>query len=142
MPMKNLEQIRAARALRFWHRPANGETAPGAAPAEIEAAQRLPVLLLKHGLLATLALAKSQGDQSALGKLMIEIGGFLCGNERRVLPPWPPRRPGEGALDPLIRLLTEGDAANSQRLQQATAEALAYGSYLRRFAPLPIPESK
>ena len=140
--MKNLEQIRAAQALKFWNRPGKAEGVAGATPAEVEATRRLPVLLLKHGLLATLALAKSQGERSALGKLMLEIGGFLGSSERRVLPPLPPRRPGESALDPLIRLLTEGDAANSQRLQQATAEALAYGGYLRRFAPPSTAEAK
>jgi hypothetical protein len=47
----------------------------------------------------------------------------------------PLARQGETELETFIRLLTEGNQATSGRLQVATAEALAYLGYLKRFAP-------
>jgi CRISPR/Cas system CMR-associated protein Cmr5 small subunit len=137
--VKNLEQIRAKHALSFWN-PAGAEKEKAAPPlAEVrgeaggDVVSKLPALIMANGLLATLAFAKSKGN--GYETLMVELCRFLCDPERRVLPDAGPLRQGESKLDRYIRLLADGAEADSQRLQQATAEALAYLGYLKRFAP-------
>ncbi|MBM3888824.1 MAG: hypothetical protein FJ388_06820 [Verrucomicrobia bacterium] len=97
------------------------------------AAHSLPSLVLTHGLLATLALAKARGG--ALRTLMLEVCRFLCDPERALLPPPSPKQERDDELDPYLRLLTDGNDATSLQLQRATAEALTYLATLKRVAP-------
>jgi CRISPR/Cas system CMR-associated protein Cmr5 small subunit len=130
--MQNLEQIRASQALRFWN-PPNGQRPDAGGVNKGDVINGLPALIINNGLLATLAFAKAKGGGHST--LMLEVCRFLCDSARKALPPAPPRQANEADLDPYIRLLTEGKDATSVRLQIATTEALAYLSYLKRFAP-------
>ena len=130
--MKNLEQIRAAHALNFWH-PADGQPPAGRGVNNGDVISKLPSLVVSNGLLPTTAFAKSKGGGH--GELMTAVFRFLCHADRALLPQPPRPRQGEDELDTYIRLLTDGEAATSMRLQLATAEALAYLGYLKRFAP-------
>ena len=121
--MKNLEQIRAAQALKFWNSdPA--KKVPGREASEI--VRKLPALLLTNGLLATIASAKAGSEGWKI--VMEEIGSFLSPGKMGILPAPAPR------LDNLITVLTN-ELSDSLLLQRATAESLAYAGYLRRFAP-------
>lgn len=132
--MKNLEQVRAANALRFW-KPDQGQEPSVRGVNDGDVISKIPSLIISNGLLATLAFAKSKGPTSSHLELMREVCRFLCCEERRVMPAPQDRRNGDDALDPYVRLLTEGSSATSLRLQAATVEALAYLGYLKRFAP-------
>lgn len=130
--MKNLEQIRAAHALSFWH-PTRGEAPSARGVNQGDVVNKLPALIVANGLLQTAAFARSKGGGHE--ELMLAVFRFLCHRDRGLLPPPPQPRPGENELDTYIRLLSDGQDANSHRLQAATAEALAYLGYLKRFAP-------
>jgi hypothetical protein len=128
--MKNLEQIRAAHALKFW----NSEAArklPGRECADI--LRQLPSLLMSHGLLATLAHAKINSETWKI--LMDELGAFLSPGKMGVLPA------AAANLDNLIQILTQ-DSSDSLLLQRATAEIFLYLGYLKRFAPRPDPTAR
>ena len=129
---KNLEQIRAAHALTFWH-PANGNSPSTRGVNDGDVISKLPSLIVSNGLLATTAFAKSKGGGHE--ELMTAVFRFLCHDDRRLLPTPPQPRQGETDLEPFIRLLTDGRDATSVRLQRATSEALAYLGYLKRFSP-------
>lgn len=129
---QNLEQIRAKHALNFWH-PAQGETPTARGVNNGDVISKLPSLVVSNGLLQTLAFARSKGGGHE--ELMTAVFRFLCHADRALLPQPPVPRQGETQLDIFIRLLTDGDGATSTRLQLATAEALAYLGYLKRFAP-------
>jgi hypothetical protein len=121
--MKNLEQIRAAQALRFW----NSEPARRVAGREGgDPVQKLPVLILSNGLLATIAFAKANGAGFEI--LAREIGEFLSPGHMNVLPAPAPD------LDHFIKVLTH-EKSDSLLLQRATTEALAYLAYLKRLGP-------
>lgn len=150
--MKNLEQIRAAHALVFWkpaceklHRASEAEKEGDKATAarlrrEVDAEyggatggdviSKLPSLIVGNGLLATLAFAKSKGKGHE--KLMLEVVDHLPSEGISAMPLPTRGAAGDSALDPAIRKLSE---CNSLVLQRATAEALAYLGYLKRFAP-------
>jgi CRISPR type III-B/RAMP module-associated protein Cmr5 len=126
--MKNLEQIRALNAHRFWN-PA--DEAGRARLEEVRGEQEgdvvrgLSSLIISNGLLATLAFAKEKGK--GYKTFLEEIGAFLS----------TAREDGRGlinqpvkTLDDFIKVLTSND---SSLLQQATDEALAYLGYLKRF---------
>jgi CRISPR/Cas system CMR-associated protein Cmr5 small subunit len=122
--MKNLEQMRAAHALKFWagnrHEDLKGEHGS-------QVARELVTQLVNQGLLATIASAKDQSlsdRRSGAEELMLEVGKFLAAKERGLLP-FPVNQ-----TDDLVRGLTSHPA---WLLQQATAEALAYLGYLKRF---------
>jgi CRISPR/Cas system CMR-associated protein Cmr5 small subunit len=132
--MQNLDQIRAKHALHFW-KPEQGQPPTARGVNQGDVISKLPSLIISNGLLATLAFAKSKGAASGHFELMREVFRFLCSEDRRALPAPPARRNGDDDLDPYICLLTEGNEATSIRLQIATAEALAYLGYLKRFAP-------
>lgn len=130
--MQNLEQIRAKHALNFWH-PERGPSPTAAGVNNGDVISKLPSLIISNGLLPTAAFARSKGGGHEM--LMTEVLRFLSHADRRVLPAAPARRAQEVELDACLRLLTEGNDATSTRLQIATAEALAYLGYLKRFAP-------
>ncbi len=116
--MQNLEQIRAKHALEFWNNSKNDDRVKGEAGGDVVSG--LSSLIINNGLLATIAFAKEKEGHK---KFMEEIGRFLS-KERMVL------NGSISSLDDFIKILTRGD---SNLLQQATAEALAYISYLKRF---------
>jgi CRISPR/Cas system CMR-associated protein Cmr5 small subunit len=150
--MQNLEQLRAANALEFWREAAQKLAQANAAKAdgdnatadrlrrEVDQAyggagggdvvSKLPSLIVNNGLLATLAFAKSK--EGGHCKLMAALVAFLSKREVQATPAPDGFRQGDGPLDPYIRVLTTSD---SIVLQRATTEALAYLSYLKRFAP-------
>ena len=122
-PVESLEDIRARHAQRFWS---------ASSDAAVVVHSLLP-LVLTHGLLATLAFAKSHGGGQRA--VMLGVCRFLSDPERAVLPPPLPKQERDDELDPYLRLLTDGTDATSLRLQRATAEALAYLVTLKRLTP-------
>ncbi len=125
--MKNLEQTRAAQALKFWSSDAAKKL--GAREAT-EILRRLPPLILTNGLLASLAHAKASPDSWRI--VLEEIGAFLSPGKMEVLPVPAPN------LDSFLQALTN-ELSDSLLLQRATAEALLYLGYLQRLAPRPKP---
>ncbi len=126
--MKNLEQIRAFHAHRFWIKEADDRNQRKEADDRNErnnVVRGLSSLIMTNGLLATLAFSMDkQGDYL---KLMTEIGQFLSSqgeNGRNLF------RAKIETLDEFIQHLING---NSAQLQMATDETLAYLSYLKRF---------
>lgn len=130
---RNLEQIRALHAHRFWD-----ENWPDPQQAKVrlkdvrgadggDVVSKLGPLILECGLLATASLAKQKGGGHEA--LLREVGRYLGseGPEGRHLLPLPAE-----TLDALIRQLTQNP---SSLLRQATAEALVYAGYLKRLAP-------
>jgi hypothetical protein len=130
--MQNLEQIRAKHALNFWN-PSQEQPPSARGVNQGDVISKLPSLIMSNGLLATAAFAKSKGGGHE--ELITAVFRFLSAPDRGVLPAPPQARQGERELDTFIRLLTDGHDATSTRLQVATAEALAYLGYLKRFAP-------
>ena len=112
--MKNLEQIRAAAAL------------PVALDLKRSAISKLPGLILNNGLLATAAFCDAQGgganrsDQvTAMRAVAIHLAARgIVGNKVNDIKP----------------MIADLSARNSIDLQRATSEALAFLSFLKRFA--------
>ena len=123
--MKNLDQLRAAQAARFWKSEPARKLAAADALADVH---KLPALVLNNGLLATLALAKSHGQ--AVRIIMDDLAAFLSPGRIGVLPV-----PASN-LDSLINVLTH-ELSDTLLLQRATGETLAYLRFLVRFAPRP-----
>jgi len=128
--MKNLEQIRALHAHRFWN-PKEDDSVGRKRLEEVKGEQGgdvvrgLSSLIISNGLLATLAFAKEKGK--GYKTFMEEIGRYLGsqGDDGRKLFT---RR--INTLDEFIGMLTSND---SLLLQQAADESLAYLAYLKRF---------
>jgi CRISPR type III-B/RAMP module-associated protein Cmr5 len=112
--MKNLEQIRAAAALE----PAKS--------LDKAAVNKLPAMILSNGLLATIAFCHSEssgGNRSHMANALMATAKHLVGQN---LAP-------TGAND-LMAFAHALSTQDSHHLQRATAEALAFIGYLRRFA--------
>ena len=130
--MKNLEQIRAKHAHEFWDptqpTPESGAKRLATIKGEHggDVVSGLGSMIVNNGLLATLAFAKAKAE--GYETFAKEIGRFLSstGPDGRQL-----LRQDTATLDRFITVLTDND---SIVLQQATAEALAYLNYLKRFA--------
>jgi len=121
--MKNLEQIRAMHALAFWQARQNDAEVKGDQGGDV--VRGLSSLIINNGLLATIAFAKEKGK--GYDTFMKEIGRFLGSagpDGRKVLPQ------EVAGLEQFVSVLTSND---SELLQQATAETLAYLGYLKRF---------
>lgn len=119
--MKNLEQIRASSA---WsaarsNAPFKGKEEGG------NVAKTLPPLIMNHGLLQALAYATEKRGQDYRNQAENSIFGFLAGHlsERGIVH-------NCHDADSLLATLAE---ANSSVLRLATAEALAWLTYARRF---------
>lgn len=117
--MKNLEQIRAQHALKAI------QSSSGALSRA--AVNKLPAMIISNGLLATTAFCEAEGGGDNRGGMKLalqETSRHLedCGHFHDV----------GGCLQKMITKLSEAD---SRTLQRATVEALAYISYLKRFAP-------
>ena len=110
--MKNLEQIRAANALAK------------VGDLKRAAVSKLPAMILANGLLATAAFCEAGGEsRREMKTAMDHTAEHLLA--RGLL------NQGPGNTAGLIANLSSG---SSLQLQRATAEALAFISYLKRFA--------
>ncbi len=112
--MKNLEQIRAAAALE----PAKS--------LDKAAVNKLPAMIMSNGLLATIAFCHSESSgskRSHMATALMATAGHLA--RQNLAAP--------GASD-LMALTKDLSGRDSHHLQRATAEALAFIGYLRRFA--------
>lgn len=114
--MKNLEQIRAAAALPVADKTTKAD------------ANKLPALILTNGLLAGAAFANgNQGDKRQ------KIAAVVCGLAEHLSNPafgFESLR-GCKTAESMTDALTKAD---SIELQRATAEALAFVGYVKRFA--------
>lgn len=122
--MDNLDQFRADNALIACglKQPPPGRIAP-ARVAE-QAVTKLPALIVNNGLLAAAAFAQKKGGE-LLGA-MDAVAWHLADGRIGRLP-----RNGGNAQAMTQHLV----ASDSQVLQLATAEALAFLSFLKRYAP-------
>jgi CRISPR type III-B/RAMP module-associated protein Cmr5 len=113
--MKNLEQIRAANALE----PAKDLSR--------SAVNKLPAMILANGLLATAAFCNAEG------------GGENRADMKKALAATAKHLASRGHLSPttdtVAGMIADLCQRDSHQLQRATAEALAYIAYLKRFAP-------
>jgi CRISPR-associated protein Cmr5 len=112
--MHNLDQIRAAAAIK------------DAKDLKRSAIAKLPSLILTNGLLSAAAFADAEGggdNKDHLKRAMQSTAKHLASSD---LAP-----ANSGDIQTLIQGLTQRDSLN---LQRATAEALAYLSYLKRFS--------
>ncbi len=112
--MQNLEQIRAAAAFE----PAKA--------LDKSAVNKLPAMILNNGLLSTVAFCCSESDGKNRGGMKDALEITAKHLEKQNL-----LSSGKGNLDGLIQDLSE---RSSFHLQNATAEALEFIGYLRRFA--------
>jgi CRISPR/Cas system CMR-associated protein Cmr5 small subunit len=125
---QSVEQKRALAALDFWKK---NDPAKARGDDEGDVVSGLPALLITNGLFAlcSFAVAKKGGH----ARLMADVTRFLV---------------AEGRLRPRLAVPSSGDdvaqikaflealaKVDSSILRQATAEALAYLGYLKRFAP-------
>ncbi len=117
--MQNLEQIRAATALK----PAQNLSR--------SAVNRLPAMILSNGLLATAAFCNAEGggeNRAAMKMALVETVKHLV--QRGYL--------SRTCLSienlSIEKMIEELGQRDSQELQCATAEALAFIAYLKRFA--------
>lgn len=120
--MKNLEQIRAAKALTVAEKTAKADV------------NKLPAMIIGNGLLATIAFANEKNDKGqprrpAMLAVMNGVAEHLASPAIAIVP-------GAKNADSLIKRLSdpENPQANSLQLQRATAEALAFIGYVKRFA--------
>ncbi len=123
--MKNLEQIRAASALNFANEVASGSSFAGGAEGG-EAIKKIPPMIMGNGLLATIAFSlekRREGYASILGALAKHLAS-------------PDINIATGVDDAksLIEFLSKED---SSTLRLATAEALEWLGYARRFVKKP-----
>jgi CRISPR type III-B/RAMP module-associated protein Cmr5 len=112
--MKNLEQIRAAAALE----PAKS--------LDKAAVNKLPAMIMSNGLLATIAFCHSEssgGNRSHMANALLATAKHLAGQNLAA-----------ACADDLMAFAQDLSGQDSHHLQRATAEALAYIAYLRRFA--------
>lgn len=113
--MQNLEQIRAAAALQT------------AGNLDRSAVNKLPAMILTNGLLAAAAFCDAEGggdNRSSMKAALTATAGHLAAQGHLPF--------GTKSIRAMIDELSKRD---SQHLHRATAEALAYIAYLKRFAP-------
>jgi len=112
MPNLNLDQVRAGHALEH------------ATPLDRRAVNRLPPMILGNGLLATVAFAQASEKRAGMLAALDAVGHHL--KKRGLLNP-----DATAGTANSILYLTQTDSA---QLRRATEEALAYLTYLKRFA--------
>jgi len=118
--MQNLEQIRAASA---WQT-GRDETAGGKQNGEV--IKKIPPMIQNHGFLAAAAYAYDDGNRG--WRVAFDaIARHLADTRIGILP----REKDDTAK--MIEFLTIGEGATSLNLKNATAEALAWLGYARRF---------
>ena len=124
--MQNLDQLRAAHALK-WVNDCNAHLKE---PTLVRRdAAKLPAILLSNGLLAAFAFAceEGKGPRAGLAKVCTGIARHLAQPAIGL-----PELNGITTPEKLAEKLAAGEALT---LQRATTEALAYLSYLKRYAP-------
>jgi len=115
--MKNLKQIRAGAALGFWN---ENKLARGVAGGNV--VSKLGSLIIRDGLLSTLAFCVAKGDgHGCLGNNVVQFVLSRLNVEHQ-----------KQSLAKCITTFTEMDSAI---LRLATQEALRYLDYLKRFEP-------
>jgi CRISPR/Cas system CMR-associated protein Cmr5 small subunit len=124
--MKNLEQIRAHSAIQFADEVASGRS-PASGAQGGEAIKKIPPMIMGNGLLATIAFSL-EPRRDGYASIFSALAKHLASNDIGITP---------GAVDAssLIRQLTESDSAT---LKLATAEALEWFGYARRFVKPPV----
>ncbi len=108
--MQNLDQLRAAHAVKR------------ARTLKKRSVNKLPAMILSNGLLATAAFTKD-GNREGMRDAMDAVADYL--GSRNLI------GPGKVGCDGMINDLV---SRSSIDLQRATSEALAYLSFLKRFA--------
>lgn len=122
--MHNQEQIRARNALAFAT--LHGEKIRG--PQGGEVIKKLPSLILNHGLLATAAYSYTEKEGWQL--TFDAIANHLADKQISILPA------GTATRQAMMNWLTGGEAT-SESLKLATAEAMAWLGFARRFVKKP-----
>lgn len=123
--MKNLEQIRAARAT---------ECAQGL---DRQAVRKIPALILANGLLAAAAFSLDSESRKNMRSIWAAIGNHL--HAQGHLTSMPSDGDDNAKVRAVVKELANG---SSLELQNATAETLAYLGYLKRFTPKPAGEAE
>lgn len=128
--MKNLEQVRAKSAIQFADEVASGRSAARGAEGG-EAIKKIPPMIMANGLLAALAFALEE-DKNGLKRegyssIFSALAKHLAGEQIDITP-------GVTDASSLISHLTGSDSAT---LKLATAEALEWLGYARRFVKPP-----
>lgn len=113
--MQNLDQIRAARALTE------------ARELSRSAVNKLPAMILSNGLLATAAFVNAEGG----GENRADMKKALDATARHLAS----RGHVSEKVDSVADMIEDLSQRSSHELQSATAEALAFLAYLKRFAP-------
>lgn len=117
--MQNLEQIRARNALNFAKR----ESVFGDKGGEV--IKKIPPMIMNHGLLASAAYSFS--EKEGWQKVFDAIARHLADKDIAIVPPSVTDR------QTLMEFLTSNNGATSEVLKLATAEAMAWLNYARRF---------
>ena len=122
MPLQNLEQVRAASAIAFANSPAEKRGKDGG-----EAIKKVPPMIMGSGLLASIAFAieerKNGPARPGFAAIFDAIAKHLSSDDIAILA-------GTASARQLIDKLAGSD---SQTLKLATAEALQWLGYARRF---------
>jgi len=118
MPSQNLEQIRARNALQF----ASSTTVSGKEGGEV--IKKIPALITNHGLLATAAYSFT--EKEGWQKVFDAIAAHLSDKDIGIFPPSVKNR------EEMMKFLTD-PGCTSDILKRATAEAMAWLCYARRF---------
>ena len=113
--MQNLDQLRAKNALE----PAEG--------LDRSAVNKLPAMIIANGLLATAAFCQAEGGGDRRGQMKAALEATAEHLAKRSFIP-----ANNTTVKGLIDYLATQD---SDHLQRATTEALAFIAYLKRFAP-------
>lgn len=122
--MKNLEQIRAANALKHKDKKIGGKEGG-------EVVKKLSPMIRENGLLSTLAFAlekKSETEMKNVGHF--EVFQFIVEHLRHQSVKWPAWN-FQNPLDLAEYLVS--DKASSEELRAITSETVEYLNYLRRF---------
>jgi CRISPR/Cas system CMR-associated protein Cmr5 small subunit len=123
--MKNLEQIRAMSAIQFAEDVAAGRT-PARGAEGGEAIKKIPPMIMANGLLAALAFSM-EPRREGFKSIFSALAKHLANAEINITP-------NVTDASSLIKKLTESD---SSVLKLATAEALEWLGYARRFVKSP-----
>ena len=119
--MQNLDQIRAAAALKLAERTTKGDV------------NKLPAMILTNGLLATTAFATERNKDG--GYKRKEMAEVLKGTAEHLANPIHGLAVLAGIKDdPLAMTTALAEHAISGDLQRATTEALAFIGYVKRYA--------
>ena len=116
--MQNLVQVRARNALEFSREPLPGQQGG-------DVIKNIPHQIMNHGLLAVAAFGFAANQQS-VGKTFDAIAKHLADPSIGLLPPDKTDRHG------LMQFLTD-KTTTSEALKLATAEAMAWLAYAKRF---------